>query len=174
MSTGLMYMPCGPAFRVALVSERGAEEGSQGDVCVCVCVWSRAALMAAVASLESWFDAAEASPPLGYICLKPPVQKEGKGDAAPALEVYEEYCPFVLAQHRRLEARELPTFDAALAEFYSKVSSPFVPCRLPSLPLLRRLPSAEPAVECATLIQFHSAWPSHVTLWYPTSLLSSF
>lgn len=43
------------------------------------------------------------------------------GGAAAPLEVYEEYGPLVLAQHRRLETRQLPTFDDALSEFYSKV-----------------------------------------------------
>eukprot|EP00873_Tetraselmis_striata_P034994 jgi/Tetstr1/455258/TSEL_042096.t1 len=118
------WLPYGPALAEHLLLEAELKAVAQtplGDAPVSE--GQLDALMTAVDGLEAWFDAAEVTPPPGFICLKGPRSGSGvgPGGAAAPLEVYEEYGPLVLAQHRRLETRQLPTFDDALSEFYSKI-----------------------------------------------------
>eukprot|EP00955_Chlamydomonas_euryale_P065234 359188-Chlamydomonas_euryale.AAC.1 len=99
------------------------------------------ALLPAIRQLEAWFLGLESGPPPGYISVGVAGSKGGKQNAAapptapveygvaavsataaPApVEVYQDFYPLLLRQAAGGKHSEFPTFDDALAEFFSKI-----------------------------------------------------
>jgi hypothetical protein len=96
------------------------------------------AVYEALQRLDAWFAGLETAPPIGVISCLPPKGVAGKGrhqkaavqqdgDSTTAKQqsdlVYNDFNPLVMAQLTGAVNLEFPTFDAALEEFFSKVSS---------------------------------------------------